>query len=189
MTRACGDCQLCCKIVPVKEIGKPANQRCPHQKFKVGCSVYSKRPHSCRMWACAWLVFYPAPALRRPDRAHYVIDMLPDYVRLVDDDAGKVIEIPVWQIWLEAGHPDAHRDPALRAFLDAEYKRTGMAALVRDPGNNDALFLMPPSGAGDGEWHEMRSNFKPEMQHTRSDIDRVLHDSGIKVTAVMEQEA
>jgi hypothetical protein len=141
------------------------------------------------MWSCAWLVVDEAASLRRPDRSHYVIDMMPDYVRLVDDDTGAVIEIPVWQIWIEAGHPLAHRDPALRAFLNAEYKRTGMAALVRDPGNSDALFLMPPSGSSDGEWHEMRSNFKPEMQHTRSDIDRVLHDSGIKVTAVMEQEA
>ena len=188
MTRACGDCQLCCKIVPVKEIGKPANQRCPHQKFKVGCAIYAKRPHSCRMWSCAWLALEAAAPLRRPDRTHYVIDCMPDYVRLVDDDTGKTFEIPVWQIWLEAGWPNAHRDPALRTFLDAQYKSNGMAALVRDPGNNDALFLMPPSGSNDGEWHEMRSNFRPEMQHTQADINRVLHDSGVKVTQVMEED-
>src|SRR4249919_1788950 len=116
MKRICGDCQLCCKVVPVKEIGKPANERCPHQKFKVGCAIYASRPHSCRAWSRAWLALQPAPAIPRPDRSHYVIDMMPDYVLLRDDTGNNTTEMPVWQILLEAGHPNAHRDPALRAF-------------------------------------------------------------------------
>ena len=37
MTRRCGDCQLCCTIVPVPEIGKPGLVRCRYQKFAKGC--------------------------------------------------------------------------------------------------------------------------------------------------------
>ena len=54
--RNCGDCQLCCKLVPTKEINKPANTRCKHQKVGKGCGIYAQRPFSCMVWNCRWLV-------------------------------------------------------------------------------------------------------------------------------------
>jgi hypothetical protein len=29
-SRRCGDCQLCCKLIPLEKFGKRANQRCRH---------------------------------------------------------------------------------------------------------------------------------------------------------------
>lgn len=34
--RKCGDCQLCCRLVPVPTIKKPANVRCAHQSLARG---------------------------------------------------------------------------------------------------------------------------------------------------------
>lgn len=88
-SRACGDCQLCCKLVPVPELGKKASHRCKHQKFGVGCAIYRKRPFSCAMWNCRWLTDPETNELRRPDRSHYVIDAMPDFVTLTDTRPAK----------------------------------------------------------------------------------------------------
>ena len=41
--RTCGNRQLCCRLLPVRELAKGANVRCQHQKFGVGCAVYHRR--------------------------------------------------------------------------------------------------------------------------------------------------
>jgi hypothetical protein len=37
MTRQCGDCQLCCKLLPVPPLQKAAGVACRFQKFHKGC--------------------------------------------------------------------------------------------------------------------------------------------------------
>ena len=71
MERKCGDCQLCCKLLPTKEIGKVANTRCEHQRTGKGCTIYARRPFSCSSWSCRWLLEDDTADLSRPDRAHY----------------------------------------------------------------------------------------------------------------------
>jgi hypothetical protein len=184
--RQCGGCTLCCKLVPVRELGKPGGARCDHQRHRKGCAIYSGRPPSCRTWSCKWLIDGEALRdLRRPDRVGYVIDPMPDFVRLVDDATGKVTELPVIQIWLD--RPDAHRDPALRAWLDAEAQRVGMGALARMPGNNDAIGLFAPSISADKQWHEVTTNFKPEAQHSSADIARVMAAAGLRTEIALEE--
>jgi len=153
LPRSCGGCSLCCKLVPVKELGKAAGTRCKHQRTGKGCMVYGSgsMPHSCRLWSCAWLT--GSFSGRRPDRAHYVIDILPDFVELRDNTTGKLTVVPVVQVWCDPGFPDAHRDPDLRAYLETR-GRDGVAALVRWS-NREAIGLFPPSMSADGCWHEM----------------------------------
>lgn len=178
--RACGECQLCCKIVPVSEIGKPADTRCRYQKHRKGCVVYATRPLSCKTWSCSWLSDPLATMLPRPDRAGYVIDMLPDFVKITYDDGAPSIEVPVLQIWAERKDVQLARDPSLRAYLAIRAEQHGMAALMRWPGNDGAMGIFAPSINATGQWQETESNFRPEMQHTRADIDRVLKDSGLE---------
>lgn len=114
MTRECGGCTLCCKLLPmqaganerlrdggqtiataialglltardaantVPDFDKPAGKRCPHQRHHKGCAIYARRPFGCRFWNCRWLAEDDTAELLRPDRAHYVIDVSPDFVR------------------------------------------------------------------------------------------------------------
>jgi hypothetical protein len=69
--RECGACTLCCRLLPVPEHGKPADQKCPHQ-FSKGCRIYADRPQSCAYWNCRWLTGDDTG--QRPDRAGYVVD-------------------------------------------------------------------------------------------------------------------
>lgn len=152
--RRCGDCQLCCKVLPTKEIDKPADTRCRHQKHGVGCAIYERRPMSCRLWLCLWLMGEPVGA--RPDRSRLVVDPLPDYVVAVENATGARQTVPVIQVWCAEHDREAHRDPAFREWL----KGTGRPALVRFA-NKSGLVLQ---WQGD-HWYERWSDWK-EAEHT-----------------------
>lgn len=153
MSRSCGDCQLCCRLLAVVPLKKLAGQRCVHQKFKVGCKVYNAigMPPECSIWSCRWLVGDDTADLARPDRSHYVIDIMPDFVTATND--GTSFDIEVIQVWVDPAHPDAHRDPALRAYLDRR-GREGIIGLIRYNAT-EAFTLIPPSLTGDGKWYEL----------------------------------
>lgn len=162
MNRECGDCQLCCRLLPVKNvINKPALTRCKHQRHGKGCAVYHKPekgfPWECGAWSCVWLQGGDAAELRRPDRSHYVIDIMPDFVIKTDPDGTKTT-IPVVQIWCDPKYPNAHRDPALRAWL---MRRRGLCGLVRY-GNDDTILIVPPHMNETGEWFEKGGNVRGE---------------------------
>jgi hypothetical protein len=167
--RACGDCQLCCKLVAVEEIGKLAGERCKHQRHHKGCAVYRQRgfPISCRYWTCQWLTGEVGDDMRRPDRVHYVVDSMPDYIKTEQD--GIVTSIPVVQIWCDPGYPDAHRDPALRAWLEAKQA----VAIVRFDYPN-AVVLFPPSRMDNHQWLEKASIATSEVPHTFAQVAAVL---------------
>jgi hypothetical protein len=65
------------------------------------------------------------------------------------------------QIWIDPAYPDAHRDPALRTWLE----RRALPGLVRYD-DNRALVIAPPSVGEDGKWHERASNRNLEEPHS-----------------------
>ena len=172
--RSCGECTLCCRLVPVRELHKGAGERCQHQRH-TGCRIYDKRPTSCRFWTCRWLSADDTAELSRPDRSHYVIDAMPDYIQVMDNDTGTQVEIPVVQVWLDPKHPDAYRDPALRAYLERRAV-DGYAALIR-LNARDGFSLFAPPLASDGQWHEIRHGTAVE-QHSRANIVETLSKAG-----------
>lgn len=73
--RICGDCRLCCKTLEVPELQKPAGKWCGHAYVEPGgamCSIYDKRPESCRAFQCMWLKGYFEDR-DRPDRTRLVV--------------------------------------------------------------------------------------------------------------------
>lgn len=71
--RPCGDCDLCCRLLEVKALGKAAGERCRHLVAGVGCSIHASRPEQCSSFQCQWTV---SPLLGdewRPDRANFLI--------------------------------------------------------------------------------------------------------------------
>lgn len=180
MTRRCGDCQLCCKLLPLRsrdsdatakamedagmvapgyfagaepEFDKPANTRCKHQRHGKGCAIYARRPLSCQLWSCRWLSESDTADQHRPDHSHVVIDAVPDFVTLQDNLTGKLRNCEVIQLWVDPAYPDAHREPAIRAYA-ARQAEHGAMLLVRH-GSFDAFLLVPPSIASDDQWHEV----------------------------------
>jgi hypothetical protein len=173
MKRKCGDCQLCCKLVPVHdnrvELHKKAGEKCRHQKFGKGCMVYEKpeMPACCQMWNCRWIVSDLPVDMARPDRCHYVVDVMPDFVTLQIDD--RKSNVRVVQIWCDPSYPHAHRDPALRGWLE-QLSHQRIAGMVRY-NEKDCLVIFPPAMSDDGKWHEVPGNPKSrQKQHSITDI-------------------
>ncbi len=80
LTRDCGDCNVCCTIMPVPQLQKPAGVECKDwDKDRVGggCKVYATRPQVCRQWACVWRsgsnLLEPED---RPDRLGIMLDTM-----------------------------------------------------------------------------------------------------------------
>src|SRR5258708_5844522 len=55
-SRTCGECSLCCKLLPIDLLDKQANLWCQHCKPGNGCSIYNARPQVCRDYHCGWLL-------------------------------------------------------------------------------------------------------------------------------------
>lgn len=158
LKRSCGGCTLCCRLVPVPVLRKVAGETCRFARFRTGCTIHARAPAACRQWSCRWLVD-PEVArtkIRRPDRTRYVIDIMPDVVQVQREPGAGFVDLPVLQIWNDPSFPDAHRDPALRAYLAGLGERERVASIVRFEGRaeNSGLALIPPAMSESGEWIE-----------------------------------
>jgi hypothetical protein len=153
--RQCGDCQLCCRLLPVRTLAKGAGERCRRQKHGKGCTVYhtAAMPTECGIWNCRWLVNDDTADLPRPDRAHYVIDMMPDRLVGRDNETGIEHEIFVVQIWIDPSHPEVVHDKHLRAYMLRRAQNDGMATMFRFDSSR-TLTVFPSALSSDGEWHE-----------------------------------
>jgi hypothetical protein len=162
-SRKCGDCSLCCKLMPNVALEKPAGKPCRYQRHGHGCTIYSQRPHECQHWSCRWLAAPEETAgMRRPDRAHYVIDALPDTVRIVNNETGEVIESEAAQVWIDPAFPKAKDDPELRAYMLKMALDHRMPTLLRWS-NRNATVIFPPPITADRQWHEETSECNPNI--------------------------
>jgi hypothetical protein len=172
MNRRCGSCTLCCRLLPVRALAKPANQRCGHQ-FSGGCKVYHRIgfPRECAIWSCRWLVDSETQGLGRPDRTGYVIDLTPDLVRVTNaDDTHDVI---CFQVWCDPARPEAWRDPALLRYAEAQAK-TGEVMLVRF-GTERAIAVVAPRINETGDWLVIDSGIVEHSITGSMLFDRIVH--------------
>lgn len=69
--KSCGPCTLCCTVLDIPELAKPAGRPCVH--LGQGCGIYPDRPSPCRVFTCGWLATEALGELWRPDIAGFLI--------------------------------------------------------------------------------------------------------------------
>ena len=143
--RQCGSCSLCCTVLRVDELAKPAGQDCVHQRGTSGCGIHETRPPVCRGYACLWLQGGLEDD-ERPDRTGGVVDLEP---------RGASVVLSIRET--RPGAFDA--SPALQAI--AERFRVSMPVRVTGPRNTtDArapIRVLQANGEEErreGEWVE-----------------------------------
>ena len=166
--RRCGECTLCCRLLPVRELKKPANTRCQHQSRK-GCAIYHQLgfPPSCGLWNCAWLGGEDVP---RPDRCGWVVDVVPDLIRARNNETGEVQEIIAAQVWVE-GDRDLTFDPRLRRYAERCAEKN--VALLLRYGSRQGMAVFAPAMTSDGKWHFVRHGLVVESESGNLLIDRL----------------
>lgn len=76
--RSCGKCSMCCKLLHVIELEKPAGRWCEHCRPGAGgCQIYETRPHICRAFACGWLMSERVGPEWFPLLSHMILSLAP----------------------------------------------------------------------------------------------------------------
>jgi hypothetical protein len=190
--RRCGDCTLCCKLLPMQAGAYPPEHVAETaaamiaagwatvESFRgmmadfdkpagVACQHQSHhrgcKVYSRRPFGCR---YWNCRWLTGDDTADL---RRPDRSRYVIDlvpdfvtltEGDTRTNVEIVQIWVDSKTPDAWRDPALLAYIERRGKE-GKAALIRFD-NKRAIAVFPPSMSMDGQWHEF-DHGTPEPQH------------------------
>jgi hypothetical protein len=83
--RECGKCSMCCKLMEIKELEKPAGAWCSHVRKGNGCAVYAQRPPSCAAFGCGYLHWSLAGDHWLPSKCKMVI--------VAEDDSRMAIHV------------------------------------------------------------------------------------------------
>ncbi len=71
--RTCGSCTLCCTVMLVDELNKPAGVRCSHAVAGSGCTIRDQRPQACRRFFCGWRLDPNIDSLWKPEISGFVL--------------------------------------------------------------------------------------------------------------------
>jgi hypothetical protein len=147
--RQCGNCTLCCKLVPVRSIEKPRDTWCSHCDPSRGCKIYDDRPLDCKLWSCLWLIDGDAAERLQPKRYHCVFDVMIDFIGV------NGVDNPVAQLWVDPAYPLAYRDPAVHAEIERLGRTYQVPTLVRL--NWRGIIVVPACLTGNGVSFEHES--------------------------------
>jgi hypothetical protein len=103
--RECGECTLCCKLMTVVDLNKPAGTWCPHCTSRGGCGIYETRPQECRDFVCAWLQSDALDEQWKPSRCKFVVFAEPGSVNL--------------KVSVDPARPDAWRKEPFYSYFKA----------------------------------------------------------------------
>jgi len=119
--RQCGTCTLCCKVLGIAALQKPAGSWCPHCRPGQGCGIYEGRPEECRTFGCLWLADPQFPDEHKPERSKLVFVLEPNQGRVIAYcDPGRPLA------WREVGN---YRLLKNMAVVSAESGRQVIVAL------------------------------------------------------------
>jgi hypothetical protein len=81
--RTCGSCMLCCKVMLVDELNKPAGTMCSYAVVGSGCTIRDHRPRACRRFFCGWRLDPNIDSLWKPSICGFVLQISLRYSALM----------------------------------------------------------------------------------------------------------
>lgn len=126
----CGSCNLCCTLLQVQDISKPALMTCWHTTLHGGCAVHAQKKtdeslKACDQFMCVWLASQTLEdeSLRgnrdmRPDMSHVLLGPM-------DRDDPKLLYVHV-----DPAYKSAWRERPVAAYLDDVVSKGGRIIIV-----------------------------------------------------------
>ena len=72
--RNCGDCTLCCLLLPVPGVKVGINTNCQHCTNK--CEIHDKRPNICRSFECEWILEDDMSEELKPNKCNVIFEYI-----------------------------------------------------------------------------------------------------------------
>jgi Fe-S-cluster containining protein len=138
--KPCGDCSLCCKLLGVAALDKPAGKWCAQFLKGGGCGVYRDRPDACSTFQCLWSESEKLDERWRPDRCGFILFTEQDGRRL------NVVVDPAYPMaWREAPYYERLKKMSERAKTGHELLVSiGDRRIVVFPDHEADLGLVKP---------------------------------------------
>lgn len=118
MSRQCGPCTMCCKVMGVVELKKAPAKWCEHCAVGKGCKIYEEQPETCKEFECLWLYDEQWPEGVRPDRSHVVMSSTLDEKRLVAN--------------VDPSYPNAFQEGQIGKILSGLVKHVDVIVVIGD---------------------------------------------------------
>ena len=74
LMKECGDCTLCCLLLPVEGVKEGVNTNCKFCTTK--CTIYDKRPPICGTFDCEWLLKKDMPEDLKPNKCNVIFEYI-----------------------------------------------------------------------------------------------------------------
>jgi hypothetical protein len=99
--KTCGECTLCCKVMAIEALAKPASSWCPQCRPGRGCLIYADRPAECQTFRCLWLINDLLDQRWKPSKSKLVLTTSEDGI----------------EVRCDPGFPDAWRKEPFRSEI------------------------------------------------------------------------
>ena len=132
--KSCGECSLCCKILRINVLEKPAGVWCHHFAKGQGCSIHTAAPGECRKFQCYWSISETLGEEWRPDRSKLVV---------WSNTPGRII------VDVDPSHPNAWRQDPYYFQLKTWSNRDGPSPLEVLVRIKERMLVMFPEGEVD----------------------------------------
>ena len=111
--RECGECTLCCKLMGIDSLDKPAGVWCAHCRPARGCGIYEGRPQECRNFICGYLLMPEVDERWKPSVCKFVISA---------QDNGMKLKVAV-----DPSRPDAWRKEPFYSYFKNWIRHSAVA--------------------------------------------------------------
>jgi len=137
----CGGCTLCCTLLKIPQLNKPANTPCQHCTGS-DCSIWGAHPVACRKFRCLWYANPSFPEALRPDLCGVLFEPGGDRIMLANCDLKR---------------PDSWREGIGWAFID-KCLSEGVAVVVQVGATKH--FLIPEGQTAPDIWRRITDDAK-----------------------------
>ena len=80
--KECGDCTLCCMVLPIHQVQSPPSVMCQHCTIESKCNIYDTRPEACKNFNCEWILDETMSDDLRPDKTGVIFEKITNTIYL-----------------------------------------------------------------------------------------------------------
>lgn len=133
LSNPCGACTMCCRVLHIEELKKPAGDWCNACNIGKGCRIYEDRPEPCRTFECLYLQWATNEAATEPVHP----DFRPDKCRIVFHE---VADKKIISGNTDPNRPHAWQNEIVMAYINALCKM-GFRVVIGTPQATERLLF------------------------------------------------